>query len=80
MPFEIKPIEEIQKYVEKIDVAPVIDKIENTPVDASSSAFIFLAVIVLYLFRGFFLGLISFIAKMAILAVFAFLGYSMFIV
>jgi hypothetical protein len=80
MPFAIKPVEEIQKYVEKIDVAPVVDKVQNTTLDTSSSAFVFLAVIVLYLFRGFFLGLISFIAKMAILAVFAFLGYSLFFI
>jgi hypothetical protein len=80
MPFEVKPLEEIQKYVEKIDIAPIVNKVENTTLDSSSGAFVFLAVIVLYLFRSFFIGLISFIAKMAILAIFAFFGYSLFFV
>jgi hypothetical protein len=79
MPFAVKPIEEIQQAIEKIEVQPVVDKIKNTELDDASSAFIFLAVIVLYLFRTFFVGLIAFVAKMAILAGFAFLGYSLFL-
>ena len=79
MPFAVKPIEEIQQAIQSIEVQPVIDKVKSTELDDQSSAFVFLAVIVLYLFRSFFIGLIGFVAKMAILAVFAFLGYSMFL-
>lgn len=70
MPLILQPIQEIKQASE-----PIIDKVENTPIDAVASIWIVLLFFVLYVFRKPILGLCVFFLKFLVLLTFAYLTY-----
>ncbi len=75
MPFIVKPIEEIKS----IEVQPLVDKVENTSIDSTTSLYLLISAIILILFRNLFFGLIFFVIKVSIILLFVFLTYSLFL-
>ena len=71
---EVKPIEEI-----KIAAEPTITKIENSSVNGDELLFIFLLFCMLYLFRIQLFYLLTLIAKVCIMALFAYSTYILFL-
>ena len=69
----IEPIEEI-----KIAAEPTITKIENSSVNGDELLFIFLLFCMLYLFRIQLFYLLTLIAKLSIIALFAYSAYILF--
>ncbi len=69
----IEPIEEI-----KIAAEPAITKIENSSVNGNELLFIFLLFCMLYLFRIQLFYLLTLIAKVCIMALFAYSTYILF--
>jgi hypothetical protein len=70
---DVKPIEEI-----KIAAEPAIAKIENSSVNGNELLFIFLLFGMLYLFRIQLFYLLTLIAKVSIIALFAYSTYILF--
>jgi hypothetical protein len=70
---DVKPIEEI-----KIAAEPAITKIENSSVNGNELLFIFLLFGMLYLFRIQLFYLLTLIAKVSIIALFAYSTYILF--
>ena len=71
---EVKPIEEI-----KIATEPAITKIENSSVNGTELVFVILLFVVLYLFRVQLFYLLTLIAKVCIMALFAYSTYILFL-
>ena len=71
---DVKPIEEI-----KIATEPAITKIENSHVNGNELLFIFLLFGVLYLCRVQLFYLLTLIAKVCIIALFAYSTYILFL-
>ncbi len=71
---EVKPIEEI-----KIAAEPAITKIENSSVNGTELVFVILLFVVLYLFRVQLFYLLTLIAKVCIMALFAYSTYILFL-
>ncbi len=69
----IEPIEEI-----KIAAEPAITKIENSSINGNELLFIFLLFCMLYLFRVQLFYLLTLIAKVCIIALFAYSTYILF--
>ena len=69
----VKLIEEI-----KIAAEPAITKIENSSVNGNELLFIFLLFCMLYLFRVQLFYLLTLIAKLSIIALFAYSAYILF--
>ena len=69
----VKLIEEI-----KISTEPTITKIENSSVNGNELLFIFLLFCMLYLFRIQLFYLLTLIAKLSIIALFAYSAYILF--
>jgi len=70
---DVKPIEEI-----KIAAEPAITKVENSSVNGNELLFIFLLFGMLYLFRVQLFCLLTLIAKVSIIALFAYSTYILF--
>ena len=70
---EVKPIEEI-----KIAAEPAITKVENSSVNGTELVFVILLFVVLYLFRVQLFYLLTLIAKVSIIALFAYSTYILF--
>jgi hypothetical protein len=70
----IEPIEEI-----KIAAEPAITKIENSSINGNELLFIFLLFCMLYLFRIQLFYLLTLIAKVCIMALFAYSTYILFL-
>jgi len=70
---DVKPIEEI-----KIAAEPAITKIENSSVNGNELLFVFLLFGMLYLFRVQLFYLLTLIAKVSIIALFAYSTYILF--
>ena len=70
---DVKPIEEI-----KIAAEPAITKVENSSVNGNELLFIFLLFGMLYLFRVQLFYLLTLIAKVSIIALFAYSTYVLF--
>jgi hypothetical protein len=70
---DVKPIEEI-----KIAAEPAITKIETSSVNGNELLFIFLLFGMLYLFRVQLFYLLTLIAKVSIIALFAYSTYILF--
>jgi hypothetical protein len=70
---DVKPIEEI-----KIAAEPAITKVENSSVNGNELLFIFLLFGMLYLFRVQLFYLLTLIAKVSIIALFAYSTYILF--
>jgi hypothetical protein len=70
----IEPIEEI-----KIAAEPAITKIENSSVNGTELVFVILLFVVLYLFRVQLFYLLTLIAKVCIMALFAYSTYILFL-
>ena len=73
MPLILEPIKEI-----KIATEPAITKIENSSVNGNELLFIFLLFGMLYLFRIQLFYLLTVIAKVSIIALFAYSTYILF--
>ena len=73
MPLILEPIKEI-----KIATEPAITEIENSSVNGNELLFIFLLFGVLYLFRVQLFYLLTLIAKVSIIALFAYSTYILF--
>ncbi len=71
---EVKPIEEI-----KIAAEPAITKVENSSVNGTELVFVILLFVVLYLFRVQLFYLLTLIAKVCIMALFAYSTYILFL-
>jgi hypothetical protein len=71
---EVKPIEEI-----KIAAEPAITKIENSSVNGTELVFVILLFVVLYLFRVQLFYILTLIAKVCIMALFAYSTYILFL-
>ena len=71
---DVKPIEEI-----KIATEPAITKIENSSVNGTELVFVILLFVVLYLFRVQLFYLLTLIAKVCIMALFAYSTYILFL-
>jgi hypothetical protein len=71
---DVKPIEEI-----KIAAEPAITKIENSSINGNELLFIFLLFCMLYLFRIQLFYLLTLIAKVCIMALFAYSTYILFL-
>ncbi len=71
---EVKPIEEI-----KIAAEPAITKVENSSVNGTELVFVILLFVVLYLFRVQLFYLLTLIAKVCIIALFAYSTYILFL-
>jgi hypothetical protein len=71
---DVKPIEEI-----KIAAEPAITKIENSSVNGTELVFVILLFVVLYLFRVQLFYLLTLIAKVCIMALFAYSTYILFL-
>jgi len=71
---DVKPIEEI-----KIATEPAITKIENSSVNSTELVFVILLFVVLYLFRVQLFYLLTLIAKVCIMALFAYSTYILFL-
>ncbi len=71
---EVKPIEEL-----KIAAEPAITKIENSSVNGTELVFVILLFVVLYLFRVQLFYLLTLIAKVCIIALFAYSTYILFL-
>ena len=71
---DVKPIEEI-----KIAAEPVITKVENSSVNGTELVFVILLFVVLYLFRVQLFYLLTLIAKVCIMALFAYSTYILFL-
>jgi len=67
---DVKPIEEI-----KIAAEPAITKVENSSVNNTELVFVILLFVVLYLFRVQLFYLLTLIAKVCIMALFAYSTY-----
>ena len=70
---DVKPIEEI-----KIATEPAITKVNNSSVNGNELLFIFLLFGMLYLFRVQLFYLLTLIAKVSIIALFAYSTYILF--
>ena len=73
MPLILEPIREI-----KIATEPAITKIENSSINGNELLFIFLLFGMLYLFRIQLFYLLTLIAKVSIIALFAYSTYILF--
>ena len=73
MPLILEPIKEI-----KIATEPAITEIENSSVNGNELLFIFLLFGVLYLFRVQLFYILTLIAKVSIIALFAYSTYILF--
>jgi hypothetical protein len=71
---DVKPIEEI-----KIAAEPAITKVENSSVNNTELVFVILLFVVLYLFRVQLFYLLTLIAKVCIMALFAYSTYILFL-
>jgi hypothetical protein len=71
---DVKPIEEI-----KIATEPAITKVENSSVNGTELVFVILLFVVLYLFRVQLFYLLTLIAKVCIMALFAYSTYILFL-
>ncbi len=71
---DVKPIEEI-----KIAAEPAITKVENSSVNGTELVFVILLFVVLYLFRVQLFYLLTLIAKVCIMALFAYSTYILFL-
>ena len=71
---EVKPIEEI-----KIATEPAITKIENSSVNGTELVFVILLFVVLYLCRVQLFYLLTMVAKLCIIALFAYSTYILFL-
>jgi hypothetical protein len=71
---DVKPIEEI-----KIAAEPAITKIENSSVNNTELVFVILLFVVLYLFRVQLFYILTLIAKVCIMALFAYSTYILFL-
>ncbi len=71
---DVKPIEEI-----KIAAEPAITKVENSSVNGTELVFVILLFVVLYLFRVQLFYLLTLIAKVCIIALFAYSTYILFL-
>ena len=71
---DVKPIEEI-----KIAVEPAITKVENSSVNNTELVFVILLFVVLYLFRVQLFYILTLIAKVCIMALFAYSTYILFL-
>jgi len=71
---DVKPIEEI-----KIAAEPAITKIETSSVNGTELVFVILLFVVLYLFRVQLFYLLTLIAKVCIMALFAYSTYILFL-
>ena len=70
---DVKPIEEI-----KIAAEPAITKVENSSVNNTELVFVILLFVMLYLFRVQLFYLLTLIAKVSIIALFAYSTYILF--
>ena len=70
---DVKPIEEI-----RIATEPAITKVENSSVNGTELVFVILLFVVLYLFRVQLFYLLTLIAKVCIIALFAYSTYILF--
>ena len=70
MPLILQPIQEIKQASE-----PLIEKVENSTIDAVGTFWVLLLFLVLYLFKKPILGLVFFLLKILILFSFAYLTY-----
>jgi hypothetical protein len=71
---DVKPIEEI-----RIATEPAITKVENSSVNGTELVFVILLFVVLYLFRVQLFYLLTLIAKVCIMALFAYSTYILFL-
>ncbi len=71
---DVKPIEEI-----RIAAEPAITKVENSSVNGTELVFVILLFVVLYLFRVQLFYLLTLIAKVCIMALFAYSTYILFL-
>jgi hypothetical protein len=71
---DVKPIEEI-----KIAAEPAITKVENSSINGTELVFVILLFVVLYLFRVQLFYLLTLIAKVCIMALFAYSTYILFL-
>ena len=71
---DVKPIEEI-----KIATEPAITKVENSSVNGTELVFVILLFVVLYLCRVQLFYLLTLIAKVCIIALFAYSTYILFL-
>jgi len=78
MPFLIEKIEPV-KEIQKIEIQPSIDKVENSSVASTEAIFIFCAIFVIYLLRAPLIALSLIIFKFIIIAIFVYSGYILLI-
>ena len=71
---DVKPIEEI-----KIATEPAITKVENSSVNGTELVFVILLFVVLYLCRVQLFYLLTMVAKLCIIALFAYSTYILFL-
>ncbi len=71
---DVKPIEEI-----KIAAEPAITKVENSSVNGTELVFVILLFVVLYLCRVQLFYLLTMVAKLCIMALFAYSTYILFL-
>ena len=75
MPISIEPVKELKQ----IEIQPSIDKVEESSVNSTETAFILLLVFIIFLLWRPILAFLGVVFKFGLISLFAYCGYILFI-